>query len=61
MADKKDPTITSYLEQSGSYDAEGVHAPNPIEGSEFDPARLVYKDNPDKPDKSSVAQVQSEK
>jgi hypothetical protein len=57
----KDPTITSYLEDTGGYGPDGVHAPNPIEGSEHDPARFTYKDNPDKPDKSSVAQVQAEK
>lgn len=59
MADKKDPTIKS--PSGGVSYPEGTHAPHPIEETEHSPDRFVYKDNPDKPDPSSVAQIVEEK
>jgi hypothetical protein len=59
MADKKDPTIKSNF-RAADY-PEGTHPPHPIEDTAHSPDRFVYKDNPDKPDPSSVAQIVEEK
>lgn len=60
MAEKKDPTIKTADLSGGQY-PEGTHPPRPTEETEFSPDRFVYKDNPDKPDPSSVAQIVEEK
>jgi hypothetical protein len=52
---KSDPTVTSMTE-SPAY-PEGTHPPRPESETFHSPDRFVYKDNPDKPDPSSVAQI----
>lgn len=52
---KSDPTVTSDV--TGSAYPEGTHPALPPSETEFSPDRFVYKDNPDKPDPSSIAQI----
>lgn len=55
MADvKKDPTIKS--DPTAEF-PEGVHPARPASEVTHSSARLKYKDNPEKPDESSIAQV----
>lgn len=56
MASKKDdPTVTS--EQAGSAFPEGTHPARPVSEVTHSADRIKYRDNPDKPDATSVAQV----
>lgn len=58
MAEKKDPTVTS--KSAASDAAAGAHPARPIDEADHSVAALEgsYRDNPDKPAKSSIAQVQ---
>lgn len=56
-AKKDDPVVSTESVKDESY-PEGTHPPHPLEDLTYSVDRLVYKDNPDKPDPSSVAQVQ---
>lgn len=58
MADSKkkdDPTITST--DGGTDFPEGTHPARPVSEVTHSAERISYKDNPDKPDKTSVAQL----
>lgn len=55
MAAKKDPTVTS--DAVGDAYPEGTHPARPASETEYAAEKLTYKDNPDKPDPSSIAQV----
>lgn len=56
MADKKtDPTIKSGT-TSPDY-PEGTHPARPASETEHAASKIKYRDNPDKPDESSIAQV----
>ena len=56
MADKKkDPTITSDV--AGPAYPEGTHPVRSPSEVTHSADRITYKDNPDKPDASSVAQL----
>jgi hypothetical protein len=56
MADKKqaDPTVKS--DPSAEF-PEGTHPARPVSEVTHNAGRLKYRDNPDKPDESSIAQV----
>lgn len=57
MATKKDdPTLKSGTEPGPVY-PEGTHPARKPSETTFSPDRFVYKDNPDKPDPSTVAQI----
>lgn len=57
MADKKkDPTITS--DATSPDFPEGTHPALPASETEHAASKLKYSDNPDKPDPTTVAQVQ---
>lgn len=57
MADrKKDPTVTSDV--GGDAYPEGTHPARPVSETTFAAEKREYKDNPDKPDPSSIAQVE---
>lgn len=53
--DEKDPTVTSTL--SGPEYPGGTHAARPVSEVTHSADRLKYRDAPDKPDPSTVAQV----
>lgn len=57
MADKtkKDPTVTSDV--TGPDYPEGTHPARPASEVTYAADKLSYRENPDKPDASSVAQV----
>lgn len=52
---KSDPTVTSDVGGDGF--PEGTHPARPPAETSYSPERFSYKDNPDKPDSTSVAQV----
>ena len=59
MADSKpkakaNPVISS---DSVTEPVEGVHPARPASETYHSPERFTYKDNPDKPDPSTVAQI----
>ena len=58
MADSKksDPTIKSASKDEPDY-PEGTHPARPVSETHHSADRITYKDNPDKPDPSTVAQV----
>lgn len=57
MAQTKDPTVKSA--RSAPSDAlDGVHPARPISEADDAAVNKSYKDNPDKPDPSTVAQVE---
>lgn len=56
MAVKKDPTVTSA--SAGDGYPEGTHPARPIDEADHSATQKKYKDNPDKPDPSTVAQVE---
>lgn len=55
MAAKKDPTVKSDV--SGPEFPEGTHPARAVSEVTHNADRLKYRDNPDKPDESSVAQL----
>jgi hypothetical protein len=57
MAQKKDPTVTSAISANAP---EGVEPAPPVSEADNSADEMVYKDMPaqDKPDKTTVAQVQ---
>jgi hypothetical protein len=58
MASKKkaDPTVTSEL--TGPEYPEGTHPALPASEVTYSADKREYKDNPDKPDPTSIAQVE---
>jgi hypothetical protein len=58
MATKKkdDPTVSSESVDSTGY-PEGTHPARPPAETHHSATRITYKDNPDKPDPSTVAQI----
>ena len=50
---KKDPTVTTATTEY----PEGTHPLRPVSETTFAADRITYRDNPDKPDPSSIAQV----
>jgi hypothetical protein len=63
MAKKNDPTVTSastVASDQDNPDVPGTHAARPIDEADHSAAQLegTYRDNPDKPEESSIAQVQ---
>jgi hypothetical protein len=52
---KDDPTVSTESVSSGY--PEGTHPALPPEKTHHSATRITYKDNPDKPDPSSVAQI----
>lgn len=52
---KKDPTVTSDL--AGVEYPEGTHPLRPVSETTFAAENITYKDNPDKPDPSTIAQI----
>jgi hypothetical protein len=57
MAKKNDPTVTS----DATADApEGSHPARPVDEAADAASNKKYKDNPDKPDPTTVAQVEVE-
>ena len=56
MADKKDPTVRSGSSPSSATD--GVHPAVPVSEGADAAANKEFKDNPDKPDPTSIAQVE---
>lgn len=52
---KKDPTVTT--DTGGDAYPEGTHPARPASEVTHSAARITYRDNPDKPDPSSVAQL----
>lgn len=57
MAQKKsDPTVTSAT--TGDAYPEGTHPARPASEVEHAADRRTYKDNPDKPDPTTIAQVE---
>ena len=56
MAEKKsDPTVTSKI--TGPEYPEGTHPPRSVSEVTYSADNIKYRDNPDKPDASSVAQL----
>ena len=57
MAERKakDPTVTS--EATGPAYPEGTHPARPASEVTHSADRIKYRDNPDKPDSTSIAQV----
>jgi hypothetical protein len=54
-AKKEDPTVSSSADAEGR---GGLHVALPVEAADDHGQKGEIKDNPDKPDASSVAQVQ---
>ncbi len=52
---KADPTVTS--EVTGPAYPEGTHPARPVSEVTHSADNIKYRDNPDKPDSSSVAQL----
>lgn len=50
----EDPTIST---ESVSTEDDGTHEARPISETHHAASRLKYKDNPDKPDPTTVAQI----
>lgn len=63
MAAKKDPTVSTTsttASEMDNPDVPGTHAARPIDEADHSATQLEgsYRDNPDKPAESSIAQVQ---
>jgi hypothetical protein len=56
----KDVVVSSKSVKGDAY-PEGTHPARPPSEVTHSPDRFVYRDNPDKPDPSSIAQVVEEK
>ncbi len=54
-AKKKDPTVTSDV--GGPAYPDGTHPARPAAETTYSADKIKYKDNPDKPDPTTVAQV----
>lgn len=54
---QSDPTITSSSRAAGDPYPEGTHPARPASEVHHSVTRIDYRENPDKPDKTSVAQV----
>jgi hypothetical protein len=52
--EKKDPTVTSKVSESDS----GAHPARPVSEADDAAVNKKYADNPDKPDPSTVAQIE---
>ena len=60
MADSKkkdDPTVSTQSAGGAEY-PEGTHPPRAVSEADHHVGQFEYKDNPDKPDPSTIAQVQ---
>lgn len=55
---KNDPTISSETAEKAPAYPEGTHPARTPSETDFAPGRFEYKDNPDKPDASSIAQIE---
>jgi hypothetical protein len=56
-APRGDPTISSAKMAAGDPYPEGTHPARPASEVHHSAERIDYRENPDKPDKTSVAQV----
>ena len=54
-SDPKDPTVTS---ESKAEPASGAHPARPVEQADDWAGNRKYEENPDKPDPSTIAQIE---